>query len=82
MYRIVIASTTAVILTIGISGCDRQETEQAGEQVEKALEQTSDAVLDAAETAGDKIEQWTDRSASDDDANKDTAGAADQRASE
>jgi hypothetical protein len=79
MYRIAIAATTAAILTMGISGCDQQETEQAREQIEKAVDETSDAVRSATETAGDKIEQWTDGSAADDGANKDTAREADRK---
>ncbi|MGH8503748.1 MAG: hypothetical protein ACREVE_15045 [Gammaproteobacteria bacterium] len=65
---------------LGIAGCG--EGEDTGGQIEKAAKSASDAVQNAAEKAGDKIEQWTDQPASDEKAGGQEDKAADRRGSE
>lgn len=77
MYRMLIAVITAMPLFLGIAGCGEE-----GERAQRAVENASDAALDAAEKAGNKIERWTDQALSDENAGNKRDRAADQRASE
>jgi hypothetical protein len=62
MYKAIVVAITGLSLSLGIVGCGQEETlEQAGKQIEQAAGNASNWARDAAEKAGDKIEQWTDQ---------------------
>ncbi len=53
MHKVTITAMTAMFLLGGIVGCDRQ----AGEQIEKAVDNAGEAVQDAAGTARNRLDQ-------------------------
>jgi len=67
MYGVRLVLISAA-LVVGVAGCDQEQEEKlqrAGEHFGKAVKSAADVALDAAEKAGDKVEQWTDQDASD-----------------
>lgn len=48
------------LLAIGIAGCDDNNWEDAGDNIEDAAEDTGDAMEDTAEDTGDAIEDACD----------------------
>jgi hypothetical protein len=64
-----ILMSSALLLAAFISACDREgPAEQAGEQVDEAvqaagekIEQAQESAAETAESAGDKVESATDR---------------------
>ncbi|HBV21041.1 MAG TPA: hypothetical protein DEF07_04905 [Nitrosomonas sp.] len=58
----VILSIYLILSSLIFAGCADQEgpAEQAGENIDRGIENTQDAVSDAVENAGDKIEDATD----------------------
>jgi hypothetical protein len=79
MDRVTLAIVTVMPLLFGLAACSEEEANRAGEQVEETLKTVSETAQNAAETAGDKIEQWTDRGSSEEQAEREPAGAIDQR---
>ena len=66
MLKVLMAAMTALLLFLGITGCDQQEGAGAIEkQINKVAEKAKDTALNAAEQAGDKIQQWTDQASPD-----------------
>ena len=55
----VLALTLALLLSVGITGCERSE--DMGEQIEDSAENAGDRIENAAEKAGDKAEDAADR---------------------
>lgn len=64
MTKKIMRAMAATVLTLSVMGCGEGD-KTAGEQIGTAVDKASNATLDAAEQAGDKIEQWTDRPGSD-----------------
>ncbi|GJL74647.1 hypothetical protein [Nitrosomonas sp.] len=58
----VILSIYLILSSLIFTGCADQEgpAERAGENIDRGIENTQDAVSDAVENAGDKIEDATD----------------------
>jgi hypothetical protein len=78
MHKVTITAMTAMFLLGGTVGCDRQ----AGEQIEKAVDDAGEAVQNAAETARNKLEQWTDQATSDEKPQDKRPKRSPQRAAE
>jgi hypothetical protein len=58
MHKMSIATIAAMLLVSGMAGCDR-EGGDVGEQMEKAAENTGDAVQGPAEATKKKLNQRT-----------------------
>ncbi len=58
----IIYSAFLIVASLMLAGCEQQgPAEQAGEKIDRGMENSKDAVSDAVENAGDKIEDATDR---------------------
>lgn len=59
----IILSILLVSSSLILAGCAEQQgpAEQAGEKIDRGIENSKDATSDAIENAGDKIEDATDR---------------------
>jgi len=54
-------SAFLIVASLMLAGCEQQgPAEQAGEKIDRGMENSKDAVSDAVEDAGDKIEDATD----------------------
>lgn len=63
--RVVVISVAPLFLSIIGCGQEQEEKlERAGKQIEQAVDNATDATLDAAEKAADKFESWTDQAVS------------------
>jgi nitrous oxide reductase accessory protein NosL len=80
MLKVLMAAMTALLLFLGIAGCDQQEGAGAIEtQIKKVAEKAKDTALNAAEQAGNKIQQWTDQASPDEKSGEKSAKKADQQ---
>jgi len=54
---------SACLLAIGLGACTQEEgpAEQAGEKIDKAMQEAREQVKDSAEAAGEKIEEAGDQ---------------------
>jgi len=59
----IILSVFLILSSLILVGCAEQQgpAERAGEKIDKGIQNSKDAVSDAIEDAGDKIEDATDR---------------------
>ncbi|ALQ50903.1 hypothetical protein [Nitrosomonas ureae] len=59
----IILSILLISSSLILAGCAEQQgpAEQAGEKIDRGIENSKDATSDAIENAGDKIEDATDR---------------------
>ncbi len=58
----IILSAFLILASLMLVGCEKQgPAEQAGEKIDRGVENTKDTVSGAIEDAGDKIEDATDR---------------------
>ncbi|MER2512050.1 hypothetical protein [Nitrosomonas ureae] len=59
----IILSILLLSSSLILAGCAEQQgpAEQAGEKIDRGIENSKDATSDAIENAGDKIEDATDR---------------------
>ncbi|WP_295628544.1 lipoprotein [uncultured Nitrosomonas sp.] len=58
----IILSAFLIVASLMLAGCEQKgPAEQAGEKIDRGVENTKDTVSDAIEDAGDKIEDATDR---------------------
>ena len=78
--RVVVISVAPLFLSIIGCGQEQEEKlERAGEQIEQAVDNATDATLDAAEKAADKFESWTDQAVSNHENAGETAAKREER---
>ena len=79
MLKALMAAMAALLLFVGLAGCAQKEGAGATEeQIKKAAEKAKNTALNAAEHAGDKIQQWKDQASSDEKSGGKRAKTANQ----
>lgn len=54
-------AVVALLMTLGLSACEKGPAEKAGERIDNAAENMGDKIEDATDNAGDKLEEAGDK---------------------